>query len=80
MAEADFSSFGADKFRPAWTAGIHAGYRFTPVWSLELFASWGRRSLLRRVVATNATISLVPTTTDTATPFRKVWGAGTTTI
>jgi hypothetical protein len=41
MAEADFSSFGADKFRPGWTAGIHAGYRFTPVWSLEASASWG---------------------------------------
>ena len=45
MAEADFSSFGADKFRPAWTAGVHAGYRFTPVWSLELSASWGQAFL-----------------------------------
>lgn len=45
MAEADFSSFGADKFRPAWTAGVHAGYRFTPVWSLELSASWGQMFL-----------------------------------
>ena len=42
MAEADFSSFGADKFRPGWTAGIHAGYHFTPVWSLEVSASWGQ--------------------------------------
>ena len=42
MAEADFSSFGADKFRPGWTVGIHAGYRFTPVWSLEVSASWGQ--------------------------------------
>ena len=45
MAEADFSSFGADKFRPAWTTGVHAGYRFTPVWSLELSASWGQTFL-----------------------------------
>ena len=42
MAEADFSSFGADKFRPGWTAGIHAGYHFTQVWSLEVSASWGQ--------------------------------------
>ena len=42
MAEADFSSFGADKFRPGWTGGIHAGYHFTPVWSLEVSASWGQ--------------------------------------
>ena len=45
MAEADFSSFGADKFRPGWTAGIHAGYHFTPVWSLEVSASWGQTFL-----------------------------------
>lgn len=43
MAEADFSSFGADKFRPGWSAGVHAGYRFTPVWSLEVTASWGHQ-------------------------------------
>ena len=45
MAEADFSSFGADKFRPGWAAGIHAGYHFTPVWSLEVSASWGQTFL-----------------------------------
>ena len=45
MAEADFSSFGADKFRPGWSAGIHAGYRFTPVWSLEMMANWGQQFL-----------------------------------
>ncbi len=45
MAEADFSSFGADKFRPGWAAGIHAGYRFTPVWSLEMTANWGQQFL-----------------------------------
>ena len=41
-AEADFSSFGADKFRPGWAAGINAGYRFNDVWSVELDASWGQ--------------------------------------
>lgn len=41
-AEADFSSFGADKFRPGWGAGINVGYRFTDVWSLELVATWGQ--------------------------------------
>ena len=45
MAESDFSSFGADKFRPGWSAGIHAGYRFTPVWSLEMTANWGQQFL-----------------------------------
>ncbi len=45
MAEGTFSSFGADKFRPGWSAGIHAGYRFTPVWSLELTANWGEQFL-----------------------------------
>ena len=45
MAEADFSSFGADKFRPGWSAGIHAGYRFTRVWSLEMTANWGQQFL-----------------------------------
>lgn len=41
-AEADFSSFGADRFRPGWGAGISVGYRFTDVWSLELDATWGQ--------------------------------------
>ena len=41
-AEADFSSFGADKFRPGWGAGLNVGYRFTDVWSLELAATWGQ--------------------------------------
>ena len=45
MAESDFSSFGADKFRPGWSAGIHAGYRFTPVWSLEMTVNWGQQFL-----------------------------------
>lgn len=42
MAEADFSSFGADRFRPGWDLGLNAGYRFTDVWSLEMTASWGQ--------------------------------------
>lgn len=42
MAEADFSSFGADKFRPSWNLGINLGYRFTDVWSLEMTAAWGQ--------------------------------------
>ena len=41
-AEADFSSFGADKFRPGYGAGLNVGYRFTDVWSLELAATWGQ--------------------------------------
>lgn len=45
MAVADFSSFGADKFRPGWSAGVHAGYRFTRVWSLEMTANWGEQFL-----------------------------------
>ena len=45
MAEGTFSSFGADKFRPGWSAGIHGGYRFTSVWSLELTANWGQQFL-----------------------------------
>ncbi len=45
MAVADFSSFAADKFRPGWSAGVHAGYRFTRVWSLEMTANWGQQFL-----------------------------------
>ncbi len=41
MAEGTFSSFGADKFRPGWNLGLHGGYRFSQVWSLELTANWG---------------------------------------
>lgn len=42
MAEADFSSFGANGFRPGWNLGINAGYRFSKVWSLEMTANWGQ--------------------------------------
>ena len=45
MAEGDFSSFGADKFRLGWNLGIHTGYRFTPTWSLEATGNWGQQFL-----------------------------------
>lgn len=45
MAEADFSSFGADGFRAGWNAGLHLGYRFTPIWSLEMTGNWGEQFL-----------------------------------
>lgn len=45
MAESTFSSFGADKFRLGWNAGIHGGYRINRVWSVEATANWGRLSL-----------------------------------
>lgn len=45
IAESNFTSFGVDKFRPGWNAGINAGYRFTSTWSLELVASWNHLSL-----------------------------------
>lgn len=45
---ADFSSFGADKFRPGWGVGVFGGYRFTPVWSLEVTASWGQQFMAER--------------------------------
>ncbi len=45
MAEGTFSSFGADKFRAGWNVGLHGGYRFSRVWSLELTANWGQQFL-----------------------------------
>ena len=42
------SSFGADRTTPGWSAGIYGGYRFNPVLSLELQASWGRLVMNRR--------------------------------
>ena len=42
LAEANLASFAADKYRPAWSMGIHTGYRFTEAWSLELTAAWGQ--------------------------------------
>lgn len=43
-----FSSFGADKTRAGWTAGIHGGYRFNRVLSLEAQAAWGEVNLSDR--------------------------------
>ena len=36
-----FSSFGADKTRAGFDAGLYGGYRFNPVLSLEAQAAWG---------------------------------------
>ena len=44
-AEANFSSFGADRFRPGWNAGFHAGYTFSRIVSLEFSATWGQQVL-----------------------------------
>lgn len=44
-AEANFSSFGADKFRPGWNAGFHVGYTFSRILSLEFSAKWGQQVL-----------------------------------
>lgn len=41
-AEATFSSFGADRFRPGWEAGLHAGYRFNHILALEATAAIGQ--------------------------------------
>ena len=43
-----FSSFGADKTRVGWTAGLHGGYRFNRVLSLEAQAAWGEVNLAQR--------------------------------
>lgn len=40
-----FSSFGADKTRAGWTAGVYGGYRFNPVLALEVSAAWGKVGL-----------------------------------
>ena len=48
MSVADFSSFGTDKFRPGWTAGLFGGYRYDSMWSVELTASWGRLFMAER--------------------------------
>lgn len=42
MAEAGFSSFGVDKFRPGWNTGISIGYCLTPIWSMEITSAWGQ--------------------------------------
>ena len=43
-----FSSFGADKTRAGWNVGIHGGYRFSPVLSVEARAAWGQVNLSAR--------------------------------
>lgn len=40
-----FSSFGADKPRTGYNAGLYGGYRFNPVLSLELSMKWGQVAL-----------------------------------
>lgn len=45
FAVSTFSSFGADKTYPGWSAGAFGGYRFTPALSLELQAVFSDVSL-----------------------------------
>ncbi len=40
-----FSSFGADKTRAGYSAGLYGGYRFNPMLSLEATAKWGEINL-----------------------------------
>jgi len=40
-----FSSFGYDKTRPGWAAGLYGGYRFNNILSTELSAKYGGMSL-----------------------------------
>ena len=40
-----FSSFGHDKTRLGWTAGIYGGYRFNTIFSAELSAKYGEMNL-----------------------------------
>lgn len=40
-----FSSFGYDKTRLGWAAGIYGGYHFSPVFSAELTAGYGEMRL-----------------------------------
>lgn len=40
-----FSSFGADKPRAGFAAGVFGGYRFNPVLSAELSVKWGKTTL-----------------------------------
>lgn len=43
-----FTSFGHDKTRAGYNAGLYGGYRFNPVLSAELSAKWGQTSLSSR--------------------------------
>lgn len=40
-----FSSFGHDKTRVGWVAGVYGGYRFNPILSAELSAKYGEVNL-----------------------------------
>lgn len=40
-----FSSFGHDKTRAGYNAGLYGGYRFNPVLSAELSVKWGQTTL-----------------------------------
>ena len=40
-----FSSFGHDKTRLGWAAGLYGGYRFTSIFSAELSAKYGEMNL-----------------------------------
>lgn len=40
-----FSSFGHDKTHLGWAAGIYGGYRFNPIFSVELSARYGEVNL-----------------------------------
>ncbi len=48
-----FSSFGADKVRTGYSAGLYGGYRFSPVLSLEATAKWGEASLSAKACCTD---------------------------
>ena len=41
-------SFGADRTTLGWSVGIYGGYRFNPVFSLELQAAWGQLTMNSR--------------------------------
>lgn len=43
-----YSSFGQDRTRAGWSAGVYGGYRFNPVLSLEVQAAWGQTDLASR--------------------------------
>jgi len=43
-----FSSFGADKTRIGWNAGLYGGYHFNNVFSLEASASFGKLGMSAR--------------------------------
>ena len=48
MSTANFSSFGADQFRPGWAAGLAVGYRLNALWALELSGTWGQQFMAER--------------------------------